>query len=188
MTVLILIQDDEVDYLTSLIALAHLYQAVPVVSVMMDLSRSPHNLFALASKGATAKISEVMEAWSDEDQAQSAQLIGRLMESNYNGSEEVPAIVNNGSLTQAEGMYWKVLYIVSCPWLKEISMIFTVFMQFTSNVAGNLLFVWMIGCRPVRIMPFFQPIMLCSNSFQTSPLCFQISLLCFVVLPIVLEF
>ena len=126
-TILILIQDDEVDYLTSLIALAHSYQAVPVVSIMMDLSRSPHNLFMLASKDVTVKVSEVMEAWSEDDQAQSAQLIWRLMESNYDGSEEVSAIVNNGSLTQAEGMYLKVLYIVSCPWLKEISTIkFTV--------------------------------------------------------------
>ena len=41
--------------------------------------------------------------------------------------------------------------------------------------------------RPVRIMLFFQPIMLCSNSFQISLLCFQISLLCFVVLPIMLK-
>ena len=40
--------------------------------------------------------------------------------------------------------------------------------------------------RPVRIMPFFRPITLCSNSFQISLLCFHFSLLWFVVLLIML--
>lgn len=103
--VLTLIEDDEVDYLMSLIVSPHSHNVVPIISIMMDLSRSPHNSFALASKDVMMKLSDAMESFGEDDQARGAQLIWRMMELEYDGSEEVSHISNNGTLqAQSEGM------------------------------------------------------------------------------------
>lgn len=102
--VLTLITDDEVEYLMSLITSAQSYKIIPIISVMIDLSRSPHNTFALASREVAMKLSDVMESFSEDDQAKSALLIWRMMELDYDGSEEVSTIGNNGTLqAQSEG-------------------------------------------------------------------------------------
>ena len=98
--VLILVEDDEVNDLISCIETAQSYKRslIPVISVMLDLGRSPHNLFALASKDTTVNLSNIMESCGEDDQARSAQLIWRIMELEYDESVEVSAITNNGSL------------------------------------------------------------------------------------------
>ena len=95
-----LIENEEVDYLMGLIVpdLYQSYKALPVISIMMDLSRSPHNLFGLVSKDAVTKLSDVLESLSEEDEAKTAQLIWRMMELEYNGSEGLSAISHNGTL------------------------------------------------------------------------------------------
>lgn len=109
--VLILIKDDEVEYLRNLIRKSsQSYQAIPVVSVMMDLARSPHNLFALASIDMAIDLSDLMETFSEDDQARSAQLIWKLMELDYDGNEEVTAIRNNGSLEAKPKGYYDMIY------------------------------------------------------------------------------
>ena len=98
-TVMTLIENEEVDYLMSLIAdLYQSYKALPIISIIMDLSRSPHNLFGLVSRDTVTKLSDVLESLSEEDQAKSAQLIWRMMELEYNGSEGTSAISHNGTL------------------------------------------------------------------------------------------
>ena len=50
------------------------------------------------------KLSNVMDGTSKDDQSKATQLIWRMIESNFNGSEEVSAIINSGSL---QGLYIK---------------------------------------------------------------------------------
>ena len=100
MAVLMLIEDDEVDCLVSMLASVPLAIDIPIISVMMDLCRSPHNMWALASRDVALvqKLSNVMDGTSKDDQSKATQLIWRMIESNFNGSEEVSAIINSGSL------------------------------------------------------------------------------------------
>lgn len=103
MAVLMQIKDDEVEYLISLLAQSH--QIIPIISVMMDLGRSPHNLFALTSRNVTVKLSEAMESFSENDQAKSAQLIWKMMELDYDENDNMSTISSNGTLgEEPEGM------------------------------------------------------------------------------------
>ena len=97
MAVLTLIKDEEVEYLITLMS-SQPCQTIPIISVMIDLGRSPHNLFALASQNVAAKLSEVMESFYEDDQAKIAQLIWKIMEIDYDGSENISIVSNNGSL------------------------------------------------------------------------------------------
>ena len=106
---LLLMEDAEVDYLMRLITPVQSYEMIPVTSVMIDLSRSPHNLFALASRDATMKLSDVMNSWSEYDQAIGAQLIWRMMELEYDGSEEMSVICNKGTLSEGKKHLAKVI-------------------------------------------------------------------------------
>ena len=123
-TVMTLIEDEEVDYLISLVTPIQLYKVFPVTSVMMDLSRSPHNMFALASKDIVMKLSEIMESLSENNQAQCALLIWRVMELDYNESEGVFTISNNGTLQMQSGgwlnlnlfrTYYMYTYVATYP-------------------------------------------------------------------------
>ena len=98
MAVLTLIQDDEADHLISVLQSKQSYNTIPVVSVLMDLSRSPLNIVTFISKDTTSILSDVMDDICDEDQVMAAQVIWRMVELNYEGNEDMSLIVNNGSL------------------------------------------------------------------------------------------
>ena len=103
MAVLILIKDNEVDYTISMLTSAHSkYITFPIISIVTDLCRSPHNVWALASRDILLLLSDLMDDISKDDQAKVAQLIWRIMVFNYNSSEEVSAIISNG--TSLQGM------------------------------------------------------------------------------------
>ena len=108
MAVLTLIQDDEVDHLVDILQSKQSYTTIPVVSVMMDLSRSPHNIVAFLLKNTASALSDSMDNICEDDQVMAAQVIWRIMELNYEGNEDVSLIVNNGSLSdqpsQEDGM------------------------------------------------------------------------------------
>lgn len=111
--VLILVEDDEVDYLVNSLQTCG---RIPIVMIMMDLSRSPHNMWALESKGVAIMLADNMEGLSENDQSLCAQLIWKLKELQYNGSEDVSVLNNNGTLQlQYEGiiMYFNdSLYLI----------------------------------------------------------------------------
>lgn len=110
--VLILIKDDEVDHIIKMLTSAQSKHInLPIISIMMDLCRSPHNMWALASRDVSLLLSDVMDNISEGDQAKGAQLIWRMMEFNYNESEEVSALINNGTLLQ--GIHKGVLLEIS---------------------------------------------------------------------------
>lgn len=95
MAVLMLIEDDEVDHLISMLTST---QLIPVISIMMDLCRSPHNMCAFASRLSIASmLSDIMDSASEDDQSKVAQLIRRLTVFNFE-SNEVSAVINNGTL------------------------------------------------------------------------------------------
>ena len=98
MAVLIIMQDDEVDHLISALTSKESYHTIPVISVMTDLSRSPHNMGAFVSKDTITVLANCMDSIGEEDQAKAAQLIWRMMELNFEGSENTYMIINNGSL------------------------------------------------------------------------------------------
>ena len=107
MAVLILIEDDEVDHLMSIVGRVSSYETIPVISVLMDLCRSPHNMGALVSRDAALMLSDVMESISADDQTKVAQLIWKMMDLNYQGTEEVSSIINSGTLLlHDEGTYY----------------------------------------------------------------------------------
>ena len=121
MAELILIQDDEVDHLISILTSKQSYNMIPIVSVMMDLSRSPHNITALISKSIALALSDSMDSFCEEDQAMAAQLIWTIMEFNYEATEDVSLIVKNGSLhdhpTLEDGMISCLLpYLLGHQW------------------------------------------------------------------------
>lgn len=102
MATLIQIKDDEVDHLISILNSARSeYIMFPIIPVVMDLSRSPHNMWAFASKDVVLVLSDTIDSISENYQATAAQLIWTLMEFNYEGSEEASAIVNNGTVISA---------------------------------------------------------------------------------------
>lgn len=110
MAVMMLVDDDEVDELMSTLTPVQSHGVIPSISIMMDLSRSPHNLWAFASKDAASKLSDIMDDLTEDDQAKAAQLVWTMMELNYAGTEEVSAIINNGTLQEQphneEGMWF----------------------------------------------------------------------------------
>ena len=98
MAVLIVIED-EVDDLISMLESTPSYKTIPVISVMIDLCRSPHNMSAFASRvNVVSKLSDMMDSVSEDDQPKVAELIWRMMEFNYTGNEKVSAVINNGTL------------------------------------------------------------------------------------------
>lgn len=119
LAVLMLIQDDEVDHLISVLTSEQSYNTViPVISVMMDLSRSPHNMGTFVSKNIALVLSNSMDSISEEDQIKATQLIQRMLELNYEGSEDMYMIINNGSLQDRpsleDGMITCVYPVVYC--------------------------------------------------------------------------
>ena len=95
MAVLMVIED-EVDHLISLISST---QSIPIISVIMDLCRSPHNMCVFASRNEiTSKLADMIDSIGEDEQSKVAQLIWRMMEFNYEGNEEMCAIINNGTL------------------------------------------------------------------------------------------
>lgn len=102
MATLIQIKDDEVDHLISTLNSARSeYIIFPIIPVVMDLSRSSHNMWAFASKDIALMLSDTMDNISENYQATVAQLIWSLMEFNFEGSKEASAVVNNGTLISA---------------------------------------------------------------------------------------
>lgn len=95
MAVLMLTDDAEVDLLINMLSPDQFF---PSLSVMTDLCRSPHNMYALVSRDATSKLSEMMESLSEDNQSKAAQLIWEIMQLTYEGDEVVSAVINNGSL------------------------------------------------------------------------------------------
>ena len=95
---LILIEDTEVDVLIKMLTPVPLFKAVPVISVMVDLCRSPHNMQALVARNVVVKLSDIMDSMSEDDQSKAARLIWRMMELKFESSEEVSVIVNDGTL------------------------------------------------------------------------------------------
>ena len=94
---------------------------IPIVSVMMDLSRSPHNITVFVSKSIALALSDSMDSFCEEDQAMAAQLIWTIMEFNYEATEDVSLIVKNGSLhdrpTLEDGMISCLLpYLLGHQW------------------------------------------------------------------------
>ena len=102
--VLIIIQDDEVNHLVNVLTSKELCHSIPVITIMMDLSRSPHNMERFISKDTASILSNCMDSISEEYQAKAAQLIWRMMELNYEGNEDVCMIINNGSLQDQPSM------------------------------------------------------------------------------------
>lgn len=96
LALLIQVNDDEVHYLVSV--LESVRSSFPVISVLMDLSRSPHNMWTFMSNNVPSQLSDLMDSISEEDQVVAAQLIWQMMETNYGGTEEISAIINNGTL------------------------------------------------------------------------------------------
>ena len=48
---------------------------MPIFPVLMDLCRSPHNIWAFVSQDATSVLSDLMDDMSEEERAATAQLI-----------------------------------------------------------------------------------------------------------------
>ena len=115
MAELILIRDDEVDHLISVLTSTQSYNTIPIVSVMMDLSRSPHNIATFVSKSIALTLSDLMDSNCEEAQAMAAQLLWTIMEFNYETTQDMSLIVNNGSLhdhpTLEDGMIYNCCHI-----------------------------------------------------------------------------
>lgn len=90
------VNHDEVHYLISVLESVH--SSLPVISILMDLSRSPHNMWTFVSENVASQLSDSMNCISEEDQALAAQLIWQMMESDYGDSKEISAVINNGTL------------------------------------------------------------------------------------------
>ena len=100
--VLLLIDDEELHYLIKILTLSQSkYAAVPIVPVMVDLSRSPHNLYAFVTKGIASLLSDIMDSISEHDQIMAAQLIWRIMTFNYKENESTSAIICDGTLQKS---------------------------------------------------------------------------------------
>ena len=96
---LLLINDDEVHYLVNVLQSCQFkYTALPLVPVLTDLCRSPHNIHILASKDVASLLSDIMDSISDIDQAKAAQLIWSMMTLHYEESVAASAVINNGTL------------------------------------------------------------------------------------------
>ena len=112
MAVLMLIEDDEADYLISMLSPV---QSIPIISVISDLCRSPHNMWALASRDVALKLSDIMDNISEDDQSKAAQLIYRMVEFCYEGNEEVSQVINGGTQSlREEGMLFRCCYHSEC--------------------------------------------------------------------------
>lgn len=123
MAVLMLIEDNEVDLLINMLSISPISnQFFPIVSIISDLCRSPHNMYAMASKDIASKLSDTMESFSEEDQSRAAQLIWEVMQLNYEGDEEVTAVVSNGTLQPSldQGIYNCSYGINTCSFLLTV--------------------------------------------------------------------
>ena len=100
MAPLILVKDDDVNLLISA-STSHPARRtiIPLVPVLMDLSRSPCNVSAFASRDVASVLSSIMDSVSKVDQDRVAHLIWMMMESNHKGSEDSQsAVINNGTI------------------------------------------------------------------------------------------
>lgn len=102
---LMLVKDDEIDLLIgAFTSIRSCRTIIPLIPVMMDLSRSPHNVSAFASKNVASVLSDVMDSISEDDQDRAAQLIWMMMESNDDGSENESLLTNNGTMQDLSGL------------------------------------------------------------------------------------
>ena len=99
MAPLMLVKDDDVNLLISAFTSHPARKTIiPLVPVLMDLSRSPCNVSAFASWDVTSVLSSIMDSVSEVDQDRVAQLIWMMMECNPEGSEDSQsAVINNGT-------------------------------------------------------------------------------------------
>ena len=95
---LVVMEDGEADHLISMLTSVQSYQVIPIFPVMIDLCRSPHNVWALVSRDVLVKLLGVCNNISKEDLSKSPQLIWRMVELKYNGTEGLTAVINNGTL------------------------------------------------------------------------------------------
>lgn len=96
---LLLINDDEVHHLVDVLKSSQSkYMALPIVPVLTDLCRSPHNMHILASMDVASLLSDIMECISETDQTDAAQLIWSMMTLHYEESEKASTVINNGTL------------------------------------------------------------------------------------------
>ena len=116
--ILILLEDYEVDHLLSMLTSTQPNDTIPSVSIIMDLSRSPHNMWALASKDGASKLADAFDSISEADQAKAAQLICSMVDLNYEGIEDISAITNNGTVKKEhfheEGIKFCLCFSISC--------------------------------------------------------------------------
>ena len=95
---LMLLKDDEIDLLISaLTSIQSRRTVIPLIPVMMDLGRTPHNLLLFSSRNVTSVLSDVMDDMNEVDQERAAQLIWVMMESNHKGSNKDNVIINSGT-------------------------------------------------------------------------------------------
>lgn len=108
MAILILINDEEVNQMITILqSQSDDILESTVFSMVLDLSRSPHNMWAFVSRGITSILTNAMDSSCERSQALAAKLMWTVMElendSPYD-SVDLNAIVNNGSL-QNEGTH-----------------------------------------------------------------------------------
>lgn len=103
--VLIVLDNNEVNYLVRLLE-SHqtMYTSLPILPMVMDLSRSPHNMFAFVFEDVASILADIMDSVNEREQSILAQLIWRMMTFIYEGNEEVSALINNGTLCSEEGI------------------------------------------------------------------------------------
>ena len=104
--VLIVLDNNEVNYLVRLLESSQtMYTSLPILPMVMDLSRSPHNMFAFVFEDVASILADIMDSVNEREQSILAQLIWRMMTFIYEGNEEVSAlIINNGTLCSEEGI------------------------------------------------------------------------------------
>ena len=96
---LLLINDDEVHYLVNVLqSCQSKYTALPIVPVLTDLCRSPHNMHVLASMDVATLLSDIMDSISNTDRTEAAQLIWSMMTLRYEENVTNSAVINNGTL------------------------------------------------------------------------------------------
>lgn len=110
-TLLMLVTDHEADHLVHLLtSVQSEYTALPIIPVLMDLSRLPQNLWAFASRETALILSSItmMNSISEDDQAKAKQMILKMKELTYgdihNGEEASVMGTFQGQEFYKEGM------------------------------------------------------------------------------------
>ena len=100
--ILILISDKEVDQLmTMLQSLPEDILDTTIFSMIIDLSRSPHNIWALVSRDITSTLTSIMDSLSERGQVLAAKLVWTVMEMENDSqsiSVDFNTVTNNGTL------------------------------------------------------------------------------------------